>query len=1037
MLGLIRPWRHASNHVILLPCARSLTTTCLRWQAPQTKTTSQPNYSDTVHLPKTAMPMANDPSKDEVLRRRTTEDLYRWQWENAKGPLFVFHDGPPYANGDLHIGHSLNKVLKDIINRFHTSLGQRVHYFPGWDCHGLPIENKVLKELGKDLNDISPAGIRAEAEIYAKSQVQNQLAQFRELGIMADWRPESTYRTMDHDYEMRQLRIFQKMVQRGLIYRQHRPVHYSPSSRSALAEAELEYKDKHRSHAVYVAFDLDFNHKSDLSPKLLSHISNRPNTKLLTFTTTPWTLSANMGIAVNAEMDYVIIGKKEDPTGPTLIVAQERLADVESILEELGIQGHIMCTVLGQDLVGAPYRPLFHPVNPALQNVSPFHVIASNHVTPDTGTGLVHCAPAHGHEDYNVFQNAGLISASSPTDILCHVDDLGCFSLDIAEIVGEEAARDLIGKEVLGDGGKAISMLLKSMGVVLKNHSIKHRYPYDWKTDKPVIIRATSQWFANLDAIKANALSALHKVKFIPEQSRNRLESHVRQRSEWCISRQRVWGVPIPALYHLPTNRAVLDASSLDHILSVLSEKGTRHWWEGPVSDFIPSQLLIEGENVEETWKKGTDTMDVWFDSGTSWSMLEGLGQEAGKPLANVCLEGSDQHRGWFQSQLLTAIGVKKETSEGVRAPYGTLITHGMVVDANGKKMSKSLGNIISPKEVIHGSKKMKAYGVETLRLWVASVDCTGEMSIGAEILNRTEEMHRKIRNTLRYCLGSLEDQKLSHTEKIHRENMTPVSRYVMHKLYLVEQDVLKAYRAYDFPRVVALLQQFIYDTLSSFYITITKDVLYVERKDFPLRREALTVLDQVLETLVRMVAPILPHLAEEVNQVLHKDQADVPSVFTKPWTPLSDEWHDIKLERDMEAVLRLRSDVMDVLEKARRDGRIRNASSAQIDLNFYAQPGLNSASIASTLQNTYRPENLFGVSSVNIQELTEPMSDQSIDWQTLTLNIPTSDGTNRIMHTVLARARQSDYERCPRCYLHTRVAEEPVCARCTNVLRN
>ncbi|CAL1708916.1 unnamed protein product [Somion occarium] len=974
--------------------------------------------------------MANDPSKDEVLKRRTTEDLYRWQWENAKGPLFVLHDGPPYANGDLHIGHALNKIFKDIINRFHASVGRRVHYVPGWDCHGLPIENKVLKELGKDLNEISPTGIRAEAEVYAKGQVQNQLGQFRELGIMADWSPESTYRTLDHEYEMRQLRIFQKMVQRGLIYRHYRPVHYSPSSRSALAEAELEYKDKHRSYAIYVAFDLDLNHKTEMSEKLLSLIPDRTSVQLLTFTTTPWTMSANMGIAVNSEMTYVVFGKLSEPAGPTLIVAQDRLADVKDILEQLNIDDAILGTLIGDELVGTPYRPLFHKVNPALADAPPFSVIASGHVTPDTGTGLVHCAPAHGLEDYQLFRDAGLISASLPNEIFCHVDDLGCFSSDIAEVVGEEAARQLVGKEVLGDGGREMAKLLKSMGVLRKDHVIKHRYPYDWKTDKPIIVKATSQWFANLEEIKGDAIAALQNVRFIPEQSRNRLESHVRQRSEWCISRQRVWGVPIPALYHLPTNRAVLDSTSLDHILSVLSEKGTRHWWDGPVSEFVPCHLLVEGENVEETWKKGTDTMDVWFDSGTSWSMLRGLekGRGAGEPLADVCLEGSDQHRGWFQSQLLTAIGALEGDGQGkgAMAPYGTLITHGMVVDVSGKKMSKSLGNIISPKEVIHGSKKMKAHGAETLRLWVASVDCTGEMSIGTKVLERTEEMHRKIRNTLRYCLGSLEDRRLPEELKVDVRGMSPISQYVMQKLYAAEQDARKAYEAYDFPRVVAILSQFIYDTLSSLYITVTKDTLYVERKDSWDRREVLTVLDKTLETLIHMIAPILPHLAEEVHQVLHRHEGEVPSVFTKTWKPLDVHWYNPQIEKMMKPILSLRTEVMSVLEGARRRGEIRNALSAEIDLVVIA-PDID-AVIIKNLLDQHRLDKLFCVSAVHISS----SESQNVPGEWLISGV-----FNNYRVPLLIRARPSPKERCPRCYLHTRLAEEPLCRRCTDVLHS
>ncbi|KAI0071530.1 isoleucyl-tRNA synthetase [Panus rudis PR-1116 ss-1] len=976
-------------------------------------------YGSTVHLPQTSFPMRNDPSKDEKLRKRTTSDLYKWQWENAKGPLFVLHDGPPYANGDIHIGHALNKIIKDIINRFNLSTGKRVHYIPGWDCHGLPIENKVLKELGKELHEVTPVTIRAEAEKYAKSQVASQLGQFRELGIMADWSPEFTYRTMDHEYEMRQLQIFQEMVKRGLIYRHYRPVHYSPSSRSALAEAELEYKDKHKSYAVFVSYNLDTSQRDGISQTMRSVIEgSQGSVQLLVFTTTPWTLSANMGIAVNSEMTYVALSSSSDPTKGITIVAKDRLDYLKDILVDMSLDTTVS-EFPGSELAGAHYHPLFHSLNPAQASLQ---IVPSDHVTPDTGTGLVHCAPAHGQEDYHLFHSLGLIPASSPNSILCHVDGLGCFKPDVAEVVGEEAAKELVGKSVLDEGGKAMMMLLKRVGVVRKDMPYRHRYPYDWKTDKPVIVMATSQWFANLEAIKEDAIAALQKVQFVPEQSRNRLESHVRQRSEWCISRQRVWGVPIPALYHLPTNRAILTPSSLSHILSILQQKGTRYWWDGPVEEFVPAELKVEGENVEECWKKGTDTMDVWFDSGTSWSMLRGVRErETGKPLADVCLEGSDQHRGWFQSQLLTAIstwsGGQAKDGEKPRSPYGTLLTHGMVVDENGRKMSKSLGNIITPKTVIYGGKNKAtepAYGAETLRLWVASVDYTGEMSIGTKVLARTAETHRKIRNTLRFCLGSLEDRRLPEESKVSKEEMGLVSRYVMHRLYVLEQDSRKAYEAYDFPRVIAALSQFLYDTLSSLYITITKDALYVERKDSLARREVLTVLDQVLETLNSIIAPILPHLAEEVHQTLHREDEQVRSVFAKPWSLVSPEWYEPQVEEEMKPLLELRKNVKTSLEEARKAGTIPSALAAEVDLVVPANPSSKKPILAAILDGPERDrlDKLLCVSAVNVVK-SDSRGDDLVDIQ----------------------IRPSSKVKCPRCYLHTREPEEKLCKRCTEVL--
>lgn len=957
------------------------------------------------------------------MRKKTCDDLYRWQWENNKGPLFVLHDGPPYANGDLHMGHALNKILKDIINRYHVSLGRRVHYIPGWDCHGLPIENKALKSIQVDDHRvISPAEIRSLAKHTAVRAVESQKVEFRELGIMADWDGAgSTYRTLDHDYEMRQLRIFQKMVEHGLIYRHYRPVHYSPSSRSALAEAELVYKEDHVSHSVYVAFDLDLpSHEPSVTLRNL--IAGETKVRLLVWTTTPWTLTANMGIAVHPEMTYVMVRCVERTDEGAFLVALERLGTLSAVLGKVEIVGEIQ----GFELAGALYRPLFAALAPDASS-EPLAIVASTHVTPDSGTGLVHCAPAHGAEDYNLFKEKNLICSTS--SIVCHVGDGGLFTSEVAHVVGKEAANTLIGQPVLDGGSRSVVGLLKSMNRLVKIERFKHRYPYDWKTDKPIIVTATSQWFANLDDIKEDALKALETVTFYPQISRNRLESFIKSRSEWCISRQRVWGVPIPSLHHTPTDSAYLDAHTLDHILSVLDKRGVAYWWEGPIDDFIPP-FLQEYDADLSNWRKSTDTMDVWFDSGSSWSFLPE--RKSADPRADVCLEGSDQHRGWFQSQLLTAIGTRNAEGNAI-APYRTLLTHGMVLDGAGKKMSKSLGNIMSPMIVVKGGvdKKQPAYGADTLRLWAATVEYWRDMSISPKILEQPSESLRKIRNSARFILGNIGDAGTrADFERVPRDKLGLVDRYVMHELCELEQTALSSYAQYNFPKVISTLTNFTNITLSSLYFDITKDNLYANSPSSLERRSTVTVLQIVLDTLVHIIAPVLPHLAEEIHSTLRgRPSAEIshgPSVFTKPWVPLSSEWYDATAGKQMVQLLQVRSTVLGLLEQARGKRQLSSSTEAVVDIIL---PRVDSDLTSLIAREESLLKTLFIVSDVSVID-EGSLGTSSPPWHYMgSVQLPDSN------EQIGIRVRPATLAKCPRCWTYTRPHEDVLCSRCTYVL--
>ncbi|OBZ77732.1 Isoleucine--tRNA ligase [Grifola frondosa] len=992
--------------------------------------------------------MLHDPSKDETIRRKTTEELYRWQWKNATGPLFVLHDGPRTANGDLHMGHALNKILK-AITRYHVLLGHRVQYVVFFrsvlmfvQSHsiqlrarmGLPrtaYRNKVLKNLGKDVHDLSPNVIRAEAEAFAKSEVQSQLEQFREYGIMADWSQESTYRTLDPDYEIRQLRIFQKMVQNGLIYRNYRPVHYSPSSQTALAEAELTYEDHHISHSVYVDFRLDLD-SPGMSPVLRTLVGGHKGVNLLVWTTTPWTLTANMAIAVNPEMVYKIVAASSDASAQLTVYASERqeaLAKLPELLSSSVLIGEIS----GSELVGASYRPIFSSLFSAADVPASLPIIASSHVTPDSGTGLVHTAPAHGAEDYAVMRSLGLLSTSvTAQNLVCHVNELGLFTDDVAEVVGHKAAGALVGKEVLGDGGKAIVNLLKEIEALRKVQRIKHRYPYDWKTDKPVIVLATSQWFTNLDNIKDNAIAALQDVAFYPAASRNRLEAFIRNRSEWCISRQRVWGVPIPALYHIPSGRAVLNSDSLTHIMAVLEEKGTSYWWDGPVEEFVPPSLRdgMDIATVAENWRKGTDTMDVWFDSGTSWSMLDNLykgNREAGTARhfgADVCLEGSDQHRGWFQSQLLTAIGSATSDERKRTSPYGALITHGMVLDEKGMKMSKSLGNILSPKLVINGGEVCTGFSADVLRLWAATVDISNDVSIGPKILKQREESLRKIRNVARFILGNLRDRSVM--DKARWIERTSAERFMMHELYKLEDTARKGYDTYNFPQVINALLYFASVRLSSLYLDFNKDCLYANAVDSLQRRRTLTI----LHTMTRIMAPILPYLAEDIHATLTSDhdKANVPSVFTRTWTPLSSDWIDPGAERDMTALLLLRSKVLGMLEQARQDKKLKSSLEAEVILILPESDQRANSTFIDLLQREEDfLETLFIVSDAYITD-EGSLGASSAEWL-YTETYQPSAGAQEIGIQITSATQT----KCPRCWTFTCYQEDKLCHRHLN----
>ena len=781
-----------------------------------------------VLLPKTKFPLRVNPSNQEpsIQKAAGFNHLYKWQLNrpNTEGN-FILHDGPPYANGKPHMGHVLNKVLKDVINRYKLMRGYKVHYRPGWDCHGLPIELKACKE--SDFLEASPQKIRKKAAEFARKTIKIQKEAFQRWGCMGDW--ESPYLTMDPVYEADQVRVFYQMYQKGCIYRGFRPVYWSPSSGTALAEAELEYRD-HTSRAVYVLFPIVPGSMSSSLPQISDSLNDDGGGIFaLVWTTTPWTLAANKAICFHPEHTYSLIQIGGGSEKKRVLVGAECLPRLEPILGEYSV----LDTLSGTALEGLKYQnPLETqvPVDAALHR--PF--LPGDHVTETEGSGLVHTAPAHGFEDHSIGVRYSL-------ELDCIVNDKGKYT--------NEAGPTLDNLFILREGNETIISELRAKGTLLHESSYTHRYPYDWRTKKPVIIRSTEQWFASVAALKEKAMSALNDVRMYPSSSLNRLIAFLETRNDWCISRQRVWGVPLPIFYDCETGEPLISDETIGHIEDTFRQHGSDSWWNTPISDLLPSSLRYKAQK----YIKETDIMDVWFDSGSSWASV----LKDSDCVADLYLEGSDQHRGWFQSSLLTSVAAQG------RPPYRKVMTHGFVLDSKANKMSKSLGNVISPDDVL---KSEKQFGADTMRLWAAFSNYSGDVHISDEILQQTNDFLQKIRITCRFALGNLSSFD-PVANLLPYSQLSSLDRYMLHILSCYTSEATQAYESFNFSRLQTLLNKLIPNDLSAFYFEIIKDRLYCDALLSRARCSTQTALYHVLHCLTRSIAPILPHLAEEVAQ--------------------------------------------------------------------------------------------------------------------------------------------------------------------------
>ncbi|OAR05874.1 hypothetical protein LLEC1_04534 [Akanthomyces lecanii] len=903
--------------------------------------------------------------------------MFPWQSSrSSEDEPFILHDGPPYANGPLHTGHSINKILKDMIIRVQVQNGRRVVYRPGWDCHGLPIEMKALGAAGT--KGLSPVQVRKQARKLATKTVTEQMKGFRSFAVMSEW--DNKWTTMDRAFEIRQLRVFQKMVRHGLIYRKHKPVYWSPSSGTALAEAELEYKDDHQSRSAYIRFPITSDY-SDI-PELRNF--DGPLYAAI-WTTTPWTLPANKAIGVHNDLHYSVLRVK----GYGLLVASSRIDAVREFIPEAEV---VAGSIPGSKLAGLQYRNKLRGKSAPVQPV-----VHADFVSADSGTGLVHLAPGHGQDDYDI----------------CLVHDIEAFApIDIEGRFTAEAYPDnpeaLTSAPSILDGGSSAVLDLVAEDIIA-TQDIQHKYPYDWRSKRPVVIRATAQWFADVGSIKDDALNALKNVKFVPESGRVRLESFVKGRSEWCISRQRSWGVPIPALYN-SSGEAVMTDETIEHIIEVMQERTSDAWFSDPPDDpaWIPASL--HGEH-----RRGTDTMDVWFDSGTSWAEIE--------KQVDVYLEGSDQHRGWFQSSLLSYIAAQKadgKPSSSIVAPFRTLITHGFTLDAHGKKMSKSLGNTISPEEVMDGKllppakRKGKdtgqpdALGPDILRLWAGSCDFTTDILIGPTILQPVHNALVRYRTILKMLLGSVH-------ENSRQASLTRLDHIALLQLSTTMEQVWDAYSNYEFHKGVGILNRWVSTDLSAFYLEALKDRLYCG--------DGGGAIEPILVGMLRMLAPVTPVLVEEAwtnrpswmvedSLMVHPAKQLYKSPVIDPKRLTYDAG---KLRQDIPKLSAVHEAIKAALEPARLAKEV--GSSLQCSANVITED----AGLLSCLTE-YQDEldAIFVVSSVS---LNSKLPEQPAWHYTACIGGDKAQGEVHVLPPVQAK--------CSRCWRYQAEEEEGLCGRC------
>lgn len=850
------------------------------------------DYSKTLHLPETEFPMRGNLPKKEpgFVEFWQQNHLYEKRIEKRKkegAPTFVLHDGPPYANGKIHIGHALNKTLKDIIVRYHHMAGNETIYVPGWDTHGLPIEYAVLKDSGEDRANMTPLELRRKCLAYAKKWIEIQKEDFIRMGVVGDF--AHRYVTFDPHLEAKELEVFGEMANKGYIYKGKKAVYWCTHCETALAEAEIEYKDR-KSPSIYVKYPMIDVH--GLQPEGV----DPSKVFAVIWTTTPWTIPASCYISVNPKFTYVWVHNK---TADEYYLMNKELAPAslsDCKVEDYEFVGREM---LGSELDLAKFEhPLAH-FAPETYGDRTIYVLEGNHVTLDAGTGCVHTAPGHGVDDFEVYktyENAGKLHQP----IVCPVDEKGHMTAEAGEF--------LVGKTIWEAEGPVISTLAHE-GRLLGKKSLHHQYAHCWRCKQPVIYRATDQWFASINDFRDKALKAVDDTRFIPSWGHDRLYNMIRDRQDWCISRQRSWGVPIPAFYCDDCGKWIITPETMKKVEEIVEKEGTDAWWAHSAEELLPEGFKCPHCGGTH-FHKEKDIMDVWFDSGSTWNgVLRYPHEESWKDMSYPCdlyLEGSDQHRGWFHSSLLTSVAVNGH------APYKAVLTHGFTMDGEGRKMSKSVGNVVAPQDVIN------KYGADVMRLWISSVDYQGDVRLSDKIVKSMSDVYRKIRNTFRYLLGNLSDFD-PKTDSVAYADMEELDRWALLRMEQVKETVLKAYDDYEFHVMYHAVHNFCTVDLSAIYLDILKDRLYTEKADSKLRRSAQTAMYEILTTLVRLVAPVLCFTSEEVWQALPNKEEREWSVHMSDMPKVNEAYLDKALDEKWKKRLAVRSVAMKALEEARQ----------------------------------------------------------------------------------------------------------------------
>ena len=881
------------------------------------------DYKSTLNMPQTDFSMKADLNikEPQFLNFWLDNNIYQQALaKNKNNESFILHDGPPYANGSLHTGHALNKILKDIVIRYKTMCGFYSPYIPGWDTHGLPIENKILSEMKLSHTNISIIELRKKAAQYALEQIEIQKSQFQKLQLFTDFK--KIYKTLDKSYEIEQLKLFYSLYQKGLIYKGLKPVYWSPTSQSALAEAEVEYQE-HHSPSIFVKFKV-------IESDVLS-----PNDYLIIWTTTPWTLIANSGVAINKDFNYSLIKYNNE----NHLIATDL---IDKLIKEWEWSDfEIIKNIKGKDLINTKY------ISPINNNISP--VVFGHHVTLEAGTGLVHIAPLFGEDDF-------IIGKKNNLNMIMHINDDGT----INDVIGQYKGI------FYEDANKTIGQFLDENNLLVKLKFIKHSYPHDWRTKKPIIFRGTPQWFVSINKIKDNILDNLKNVKFYSTWGYNRLSNMIENRDDWTISRQRAWGVPIIIFYD-ENNEPILNDEIFNHLMNIFAKEGTNSWYEKSVDELLPAKY----QNLN--WKKEKDIMDVWFDSGSSFIAVD---IENIKPPFDLYLEGSDQYRGWFNSSLINSVAYIG------KAPYKAIVSHGFLIDEKGRKMSKSLGNGIDPMVIVN------KYGADILRLWVANSEYFNDISISENIIKQSAEMYRKIRNTIRFLLSNLSDYQY---QKIDLDGVHLLINEKLNNLKIV---IKENYDNYQFINVIKNINNFIID-LSSFYLSITKDTLYVEKKDNQQRRMIQFNFYNILEFLLISLAPILPTTCEEAYQFLLKDNKKV-SIFLENFYSIENK-KDNKFEDVWKEFFDLKNEIYKLIEEQIQNNLIKRSNEAKVFISTNSE----------------------FIKSLNLKEL---------------LMVGKVEFGNKTSVELF-----QDSIKCQRCWNHFEQNEmiDDICFRCSNVINN